>query len=116
MDTLNAFWNLKQVFAWVYLGDRAAVRRYAVESERIVQARSRLPDGRIEWIDRDVGPGKTWPTSLSIEAAFNGAAFPNYHSAKTAILNSLIEGRLDCYAIRNDNGDPEQVPLLHWLE
>ena len=72
------YWNLIQVLAWVYSGDRGLVRRASddVIDHGTFSQQLRLPDGRKDWTETAAeAPG---PVELEVTAAYRGgAAYPS---------------------------------------
>ena len=109
-------WNLIQLLAWVYLGDRRLVRIAAdrVSDRGRYEQQVLLPDGSKGWAESQAAaPG---PVRLQIESARKGgAAYESFEQAEDAVLAVLREGMLTAYGLENDKGDVKQVPQIQWL-
>ena len=81
------WWNLIQVLAWVYRGDRALVRE---------------------------GAG-TPPLRLIVEG-HNGACYPSFDLAQDAVIEALQMRRLTAYGLENNAGDLKEIPPLLWAD
>jgi hypothetical protein len=118
MDTFEEpYWNLMQVLAWVYTGDRLMVRK---ASDHINDHGSRmqelvLPDGRKEWVETPSGPPDQ--IRVTIKAQFNGgSATRTFEDAESELLQTLQDGRLCAMGLENGMGDLQEIPRIRWAD
>lgn len=110
----NPYWSLLQVIAWISTRDKSIVSELADgKSEGTVRKYVKPSDGRTMWVDEDIGP----PSRLSLAIRIrNGTDFGDINSAEEALLSALVAGRLTCEALKNNEGDPQVVPVSNWAE
>lgn len=86
------WWNLHQVLAWVYLGDRALVKVGAIVNQ----------DAHFQ---------------LKLKAAERqGVCYPSVCAAEKAIVEALQTGKLTAYGLRNGGGDLTGIPSAQWAD
>ena len=111
------YWNLIQVLAWVYLGDRSLVRRASdnVTDHGSFLQEVVLPDGRTDLAETPAGtPGLG---HLVTGAAWQGgAAYDNFNEAKGAVITASKVGKLHVLGLKNNRGDLEEIPPTAWAE
>ena len=109
------YWNLIQTLAWVFLGDRAFVRRASdeVTDHGTFWQELILPDGRKELVETSADPPGL--VRLSIEAARRGGAcYSNIAEAEHAVLTAMREGRLRAWGLKNGRGDLQEISQVQW--
>lgn len=116
MDAFESpYWNLVQVLAWVYLGDRGLVRRAAdeVTDHGEFLQRARMPDGREDLVATPAG--RPTPLTLELTASYmGGRAYDGLDQVYQEVLASLQNGALTCIGSKNGQGDPKTIPTVHW--
>ncbi len=117
------YWNLPQILAWVYLGDRSLVRDVADEP------RDR---GRIEVWERTaegeerVNVRRPAPSLMDVSVAGHGVAsrrYPTFKKAKEALSVELQNGSLTFLGRKGGNGDTRlmshdgyhTIPCTGWV-
>ena len=108
-------WNLLQVVAWVYVGDRSLVSKLSdgTNGHGTFWQQLRMPDGRIEWTEtRTDRPG---PTRLMLGAAsMGGSAEPSFDVAENTIMVALQRGVLTASGVRDGDNRRATVPSQDW--
>ena len=119
MDPFNkTHWNLPQVLAWLYLGDRTLVRMADddVEDHGTFWEEIPLPGGRKELVETQGSPASKqtdlWLTTAA--AIAGGAIYPTLEDAETDVLATLQDGRLKATGLKNDQGDQAEIPRSSW--
>ena len=110
------YWNLLQVLAWVYLGDRKPVGAVAddVNDYGSYWSEEGLP-GAEEVELLEVPANRPHMNTMANTAAWNGGpAFENLNHAKAAILNELQLGNLKAIGLEDSEGNPSEVPQESW--
>ena len=88
------WWNLHQVLAWVYLGDRALVKQGAI-----------------------VNQGADFAIQLKLEATNRqGACYTSFSAAEKALVEALQRGKLTAYGLENGEGNLKEIPSLQWAD
>ena len=118
MDAFEeTYWNLTQLLAWIYLGDRRLVRKAADgqnENGSFLQE-AVLPDGRRELVAGSANP--TNPIHLELTAAYKGGAhYLTLEDAENEAIAVLQQGRLSTIGLENGQGNPLEVPQIQWAE
>lgn len=118
MDTFEEpYWNLVQVLAWIYTGDRHMVRK---ASDHINDHGSRMQemvmlDGRRELVETPSGSPD--PIRLTLKAQFNGgSATRTLEDAESELLQALQEGRLCAMGLANGKGNLQEIPRIRWAD
>ncbi len=125
-DIEETYWNLTQLLAWVYLGDRRLVQRAADEQddfgsfwqEAVLPGSGShylLPDSHRELVAGSANP--TSPIHLELTAAYKGGAhYSTLQDAESAAIAVLQQGRLRAIGLENGQGNPSKVPQIQWAE
>lgn len=110
------YWNLPQILAWIYLGDRSLVRDVADEP------RDR---GRIEVWERTaegeerVNVRRPAPSLMELSVAGHDETsrhYPNFKKAKEALSVELQNGSLTFLGRRGGQGELEEIPAEKWSD
>lgn len=103
-------WNLLQVLAWIYTGDRTAVAECsaAVTDHGSIWQQLMLPDGRQELVNTPAErPGFI---SLYVRASWNGgAATKTFADARREFLTALESENLIAMGVRNGQGEVQKI-------
>jgi hypothetical protein len=125
-DFEKPYWNLTQLLAWVYLGDRRLVQRAAdgqndhgsFLQEAVLPGSGThylLPDSHKELVAGSANP--TSPIHLELTAAYKGGAHNStLEDAENEAIAVLQQGRLRAIGLENDQGNPLDVPQIQWAE
>ena len=111
------YWNLIQLLAWVYLGDRELVRKASddVTDHGSFVQQLVLPDGRKEFVETAAkAPGAV---RLALEAGWKGgAALPSFEAATNETLSALRLGRLKAWGLENGRGELRPIEPIKWAD
>ncbi len=113
----DTYWNLIQTLAWVYLGDRALVRRASdgVTDHGTFSQQVWPLDGRKDWTETTAeAPG---PVELEATAAHRGgAAYPSLDDAEDGVLAAARDCRLPVWGLENGEGDLKAILRIQWAD
>jgi hypothetical protein len=107
------YWNLLQVLAWVWLGDRSIVAQASdakTEHGTFFQER-RTPDGELRVVETQSGP-ITHRTLCLLGADKGGPNYRRVDDAEREVSDSLQRGELKAFGLADGQGDLTIVPQL----
>jgi hypothetical protein len=109
------YWNLLQVLAWVWLGDRSIV---AQASDANTEHGSffeelRTPNGELRVVETRSRP-LTHLTLCALGAEKGGPTHRLIDDAEREVSDSLQKGELEVFGLANGEGDLTSVPQLQW--
>ena len=110
------YWNLLQILAWVYLGDRSLVRDVADEprDRGSIEVWERTAEG-----EERVNVRRPAPSFMKLSVAGHGEDSPHYPSLKKAMQALSIElqnGSLTFLGRRGGRGELEAIPAGQWSD
>jgi hypothetical protein len=120
----RTYWTYMMVLAWVYFRERPLVEKVAdsAVNRRTFYQQERLPDGRIEMVETDVGP----MTLLSLTLLGNQrrensgtvglTPLMTCAEAHATIWEKLVANTLTAYGLENDVGNLQEIPSLWWAD
>jgi len=110
------YWNLIQVFAWIFLGDRDFVTRASNNNDEVglVSKLIEFPDGRQDFADTQ-SPGPTIATVMEL-GENRLTRYPGYAAAADALSRTLASGVLVAEGLANNQGDFQRVPAAFWSD
>ena len=117
MDYFDApYWNIHQVIAWVYTGDRALVGEVADDAPAgSFWQEHPLPNGDREGVK--VECGRRHPLNIRVAAALNGGtATSTWKVAVDQILRALRAGAVTALGVRNDQGSIQPIEPYEWTD
>ena len=112
----DPYWNIHQVIAWVYTGDRALVGEVAHDAPAgTVWEEHLLPNGDRELVEVESDPRH--PLNIRVAAALNGGtATSTWKVAVDQILRALRAGAVTALGVRNDQGSIQVIEPYEWAD
>lgn len=110
------YWNLPQILAWIFLGDRSLVRDMADEprDRGRIWVWERTADG-----EERVSVRRPAPSLMGLSVAGHGESsrhYPSLKKAKEALSVELQNGNLTFLGIRGGRGELEEIPAEQWSD
>ncbi len=110
------YWNLLQILAWVYLGDRSLVRSVADEprDRGRIEVWERTAEGEERVLVR-----RPAPSFMELSVAGHGEDsrhYPSLKKAKEALSVELQNGNLTFLGRRGGRGELEVIPAKQWSD
>ena len=118
MDNFDErYWNLLQVLAWVYLGDRELVRKASdrFEDRETVFIEVVTPDGERKLAEQTAERISELDLVIS---AYSRDDYDNdgHDNAKKEIIDALVSGRISASGIREGKTDRTQIDPQEWID